>query len=94
MNSMINITKPCGYYSLNENGLIVKANDTWLEWLGYQRNEVVGKMYLTEIIKDDHLDFFKEIFVNSSNQASVVGLELLPPNTVNSSCHSARCYLM
>jgi PAS domain S-box-containing protein len=35
---------PCGYHSLDENGLVVRMNDTELNWLGYAREEVVGKM--------------------------------------------------
>ena len=35
---------PCGYHSLDKNNVIVKINDTELAWLGYARDEVVGKM--------------------------------------------------
>lgn len=35
---------PCGYHSVDKNGVIVKINDTELNWLGYSREEVVGKM--------------------------------------------------
>jgi len=35
---------PCGYHSVDADGLIVRMNDTWLTWLGYSREEVVGKM--------------------------------------------------
>jgi PAS domain S-box-containing protein len=35
---------PCGYHSVNGDGLIVRMNGTWLSWLGYAREEVVGKM--------------------------------------------------
>jgi PAS domain S-box-containing protein len=35
---------PCGYHSVDEDGLIVRMNDTWLRWLGYSRGEVVGKL--------------------------------------------------
>jgi PAS domain S-box-containing protein len=34
---------PCGYHSLAADGLIIDINDTELEWLGYTRDEVVGK---------------------------------------------------
>ena len=35
---------PCGYHSLDADGLCVQINDTELEWLGYDREEVVGRM--------------------------------------------------
>ena len=34
---------PCGYHSLNADGVYVSVNDTELQWLGYQRHEVIGK---------------------------------------------------
>ncbi len=39
---------PCGYHSLDGEGLIVRINQTELDWLGYTRKEVVGKMKLVE----------------------------------------------
>ena len=35
---------PCGYHSLDKDSVIVKINDTELAWLGYARDEVIGKM--------------------------------------------------
>ncbi len=34
---------PCGYHSVDENGVFVRVNDTELNWLGYRRDELVGK---------------------------------------------------
>ncbi|MEY4936195.1 MAG: hypothetical protein RIS64_2554 [Bacteroidota bacterium] len=34
---------PCGYHSVDENGIILRINDTELSWLGFTRAEVVGK---------------------------------------------------
>ena len=34
---------PCGYHSVDAEGLIVRMNDTWLAWLGYSREELLGK---------------------------------------------------
>jgi PAS domain S-box-containing protein len=36
---------PCGYHAIDENGLILRINDTELDWLGATREEVVGKKY-------------------------------------------------
>ena len=34
---------PTGYHSLDSSGLIVRMNQTELNWLGYTREEIVGK---------------------------------------------------
>ena len=63
---------PCGYHSLDINSMFVSINDTELGWLGYSRDEVVGKMgfrdvipasdvplleaRMSKILKDDALD--------------------------------------
>ena len=46
---------PCGYHSLNAEGIIVRMNQTELNWLGYTRDEVIGKLMVTEILSpEDH----------------------------------------
>lgn len=44
---------PCGYHSLNAEGTIVRMNQTELDWLGYTRDEVVGKLKVTEILNPE-----------------------------------------
>lgn len=46
---------PCGYHSIDTNGVIIDINDTELKWMGYTRDEVVGKLTLKDIF-DGHLD--------------------------------------
>ncbi len=41
---------PCGYHSLDTSGTFVSINDTELGWLGYSRDEVVGKMGFRDVI--------------------------------------------
>jgi PAS domain S-box-containing protein len=43
-------TAPCGYLSYLESGLIVRINTTLLNWLGYQRHEVVNCMYFQDLL--------------------------------------------
>lgn len=40
---------PCGYHSLDKDGMIIRINDTELKWLGYTREEVVGKMRIFDL---------------------------------------------
>jgi PAS domain S-box-containing protein len=41
---------PCGYHSINQEGYFIEMNDTELEWLGYTREEVIGKMKLVDVL--------------------------------------------
>lgn len=43
-------SSPCGYHTVDENGLITRINDKELLWLGYSREELVGKKKITDII--------------------------------------------
>ena len=50
---------PCGYHSLDENGIVVRMNSRELDWLGYQRDEVVGKMHITQVLKqEEHQSYY------------------------------------
>ena len=51
---------PCGYHSLDHNGVIVQINDTELEWLGYTRNELIGKKFLELIPPADQIIFQRQ----------------------------------
>ncbi len=37
---------PCGYHSLDKNGVVLRVNDTELKWLGYAREEMIGQPHL------------------------------------------------
>jgi sigma-B regulation protein RsbU (phosphoserine phosphatase) len=41
---------PCGYLSTMLDGTIVKINATLLGWLGYQRDELVGRRRFTDLL--------------------------------------------
>lgn len=41
---------PCGYFSFTPEGLVIKINQTLLDWLGYQREEVVYRIAFTDLI--------------------------------------------
>ncbi|MGC1240156.1 MAG: ATP-binding protein [Chryseosolibacter sp.] len=55
---------PCGYHSIDERGFFTRINKTMLGWLGYEKNEVVGKMKFTDVIAEAH----REIIGNASLQ--------------------------
>jgi PAS domain S-box-containing protein len=41
---------PCGYHSIDADGRVVAINDTELAWLGYTREEVIGRLALTDLL--------------------------------------------
>lgn len=51
---------PCGYHSLDADGYYVQVNDTELEWMGYTREEVIGKLRFTDILTPESLPVFEE----------------------------------
>lgn len=52
----------CGYHSLDAMGTVVRMNDIELFWLGYRREEVIGKMKLTQFLPPGCHDDFKHTF--------------------------------
>jgi PAS domain S-box-containing protein len=41
---------PVGYHSLDAHGIFVRMNQTELEWLGYARDEIVGRMRFSDLL--------------------------------------------
>ncbi len=67
---------PCGYHSLDDEGLIVSINDTELEWLGYSRDEIVGKKYFQDILSEKSKTSFQTSWKTLRKEGSLSGLEL------------------
>jgi len=44
---------PCGYHTIDENGVIVRINDTELAMLGYEREELVGRNAFTVLVTEE-----------------------------------------
>lgn len=53
---------PTGYHSLDASGLVVRMNQTELNWLGYTHDEVVGKMHITSLLAPDEHTEYRENF--------------------------------
>lgn len=51
---------PCGYHSVNADGVFVLINQTALDWLGYERSDVVGKLRFHDIVQPEHVERVKE----------------------------------
>ncbi|WP_200377990.1 response regulator [Rubrivivax gelatinosus] len=50
---------PCGYHSMAADGTLLRINDTELSWLGYQRDEVVGRKRITDFLTPASLEAFE-----------------------------------
>lgn len=66
---------PCGYCSLDKNGVFVRINDTGLEWFGYTRGEVIGKMKMTDILTPGSIGAFEQSFAALRQQGAVYNVE-------------------
>jgi PAS domain S-box-containing protein len=44
---------PCGYFSVDTQGMISNINTTLLQWLGFKRSEVVNRMHVNDLLKGD-----------------------------------------
>lgn len=55
-------SSPMGLHSLDIDGIYMLVNDTELEWLGYERDELIGKKKLIDFIIPAHQIRFIEIY--------------------------------
>jgi len=53
---------PCGYHSSGKDGTILRMNQTELSWLGYSRDEVIGKMKLVDLLPPEEIQRFHQVF--------------------------------
>ena len=67
---------PCGYHSLDKDGIIRRINDTELAWLGYTRDEVIGKIKWPDIITPASQQTFRENFPRLMKQGFIYELEI------------------
>ncbi|OGU14048.1 MAG: hypothetical protein A2076_11960 [Geobacteraceae bacterium GWC2_53_11] len=65
---------PCGYHSLDKDGMFVRMNDTELQWLGYTREELVGKMKFTDILTPSSRKIFVDSFPKLKESGQVFNL--------------------
>jgi diguanylate cyclase (GGDEF)-like protein/PAS domain S-box-containing protein len=67
---------PCGYHSLDENGIFQRINHTELRWLGYTRDELIGEKKFSDLIASENLPTFRENFSRLKTEEFVRELEL------------------
>lgn len=66
---------PCGYHSVNNQGIFVRINNTALKWLGYSREEVVNKMRIFDILTLETKELLNIIFTELMNKGEIQNVE-------------------
>ena len=66
---------PCGYHSLDKDGVFTSINNTELSWLGYTRSEIIGKKKFSDIITTDSRETYKKNFPVFKERGWVYDLE-------------------
>jgi diguanylate cyclase (GGDEF)-like protein/PAS domain S-box-containing protein len=65
---------PLGYQSLDEDGRILEVNQTWLDLMGYSREEVQGRWFKA-FLKPGHQELFAERFARFKASGEAKGVE-------------------
>jgi PAS domain S-box-containing protein len=66
---------PCGYHSLDANGVFVRVNQTELNMLGYSRAELIGRMKFADLLTPESLQTFQTSFPQFKQQGWIRDLE-------------------
>lgn len=66
---------PCGYHSLDADGVFIRINDTELKMLGYSRKELIGKKKFSDLLTPESLLIFQENFPRFKERGWVRDLE-------------------
>lgn len=67
---------PCGYHSLDRDGVVVRMNRTELDWLGYRREEVVGRRKISDLMTQESRRKFAEKFPRFTASGQIANLDL------------------
>ena len=67
---------PCGYHSLDKDGVFVRINKTELEWLGYERGELVGQRSFPDMLAPSGREKFYPWFDRLKEKGGGQELEL------------------
>jgi PAS domain S-box-containing protein len=66
---------PCGYHSLDPDGVFIRINETALRWLGYSRDEILQKKF-TEVLRKEDVQTFEASFAALKERGWERDLEL------------------
>ena len=67
---------PCGYHSIDAQGVFVRMNRTELDWLGYTQEEVIGRLRFRDLIPPDQIPMLQQRLQRLKSQQAVEPIEL------------------
>lgn len=67
---------PCGYHVLDREGVFVQINDTELQWLGYQSDELLHRKKFGQLLMPDSQVTFQQQWEQLQQQGGLKALEL------------------
>jgi len=68
---------PCGYHSLDRNGVFLRINNTELRWLGYSAGELIGKKSVLDLMTPEAQQTFFKNFPIFMQRGFLQDLELV-----------------
>jgi PAS domain S-box-containing protein len=86
---------PCGYCTINKDGMIINANKTLLSWLGYTRKEAVDRLHLENLLYKEEVFLIDDILLQGAKAEGSLELEMMRkdqtplPVAVQYSLHSS-----
>ncbi len=69
---------PCGYHSLDENGVFIQINQTELTMLGYSREEIIGNKKFSDLLTPENQQIFAANFPIFKQRGWIGDLEFHP----------------
>lgn len=63
---------PCGYHAVDDRGYFTMVNQRLLHWLGYSKEELIGKLRFTDILEEKDIALAGNVAVLLSGSADVV----------------------
>jgi PAS domain S-box-containing protein len=67
---------PCGFHSVDREGTFLHINETELSWLGYTREELIGKKNVQELLAPHSLAVFHREFPRVKTEGAVQNVEV------------------
>ena len=67
---------PCGYHTLDSNGVFIEINDTELQWLGYRREQLIGQAEFIRLLTPGSRKTFEANFAGLKSGGSFDDLDL------------------
>lgn len=66
---------PVSYHSLDKNGVFQRINKTGLHWLGYSREEIIGRMKIFDLLPPESAAGYRKAFANLMEGGELRDLE-------------------